>query len=312
MGIVGDGRHYRAVSERLASESQRLSGAIPDVLYHYTGAEGLLGIVRDRGIFLTDSRFLNDASENTFGRRAFIAGLQRFLAHEADPKRREVVEFAIERITNRLAGTPPEHSGPGHFYVASFCQDGNLLSQWRAYGGSQSAGCSIGFASKRLVGGHRFPGQAPAVSFPAVYLQKVLYEIDVQTDFIDSAIRACFELSPTSDSLFYLRLRLAEDVPNIISPQIKAPVFKSEQEWRLVCLHGHDVRVRSGPRGLVPYMLCTYPDTHEPFGVNLPIVEICQGPSERASLHATAVGELLRINRMKHVRVGLSEIPLRD
>ena len=35
----------------------------PDLLYHYTGWEGLEGILRERMIWATDVRYLNDTSE---------------------------------------------------------------------------------------------------------------------------------------------------------------------------------------------------------------------------------------------------------
>jgi hypothetical protein len=37
------------------------------MLYHYTGARGLLGIERSQKLWLTDYRFLNDAEEIRFG-----------------------------------------------------------------------------------------------------------------------------------------------------------------------------------------------------------------------------------------------------
>src|SRR4051812_28618094 len=43
------------------------NAAAPKVLYHYTDAAGLLGIVRDRKIWLTDFRYMNDAMEFRHG-----------------------------------------------------------------------------------------------------------------------------------------------------------------------------------------------------------------------------------------------------
>ena len=36
---------------------------VPHVLYHYTSADGLIGILSSKSIWLTDLRYMNDLSE---------------------------------------------------------------------------------------------------------------------------------------------------------------------------------------------------------------------------------------------------------
>ena len=41
------------------------------ILYHYTTAEGLRGIIEDKAIWASDYRFLNDATEFEYGMSLF-------------------------------------------------------------------------------------------------------------------------------------------------------------------------------------------------------------------------------------------------
>jgi hypothetical protein len=45
----------------------------PSVLYHYTDAAGLRGIVESQTIFASDVEFLNDAQELLYARGTFFA-----------------------------------------------------------------------------------------------------------------------------------------------------------------------------------------------------------------------------------------------
>jgi hypothetical protein len=54
-----------AFREGMRDVTQLWTPASPRELYHYTGLDGLVGIVTDRAIWATDARYLNDASELT-------------------------------------------------------------------------------------------------------------------------------------------------------------------------------------------------------------------------------------------------------
>src|SRR5258708_287861 len=47
--------------------SRVLSTSIPDELFHYTDAKGLLGIIQDKSIWASSVYYLNDASEVRYG-----------------------------------------------------------------------------------------------------------------------------------------------------------------------------------------------------------------------------------------------------
>src|SRR5690349_1749557 len=70
----------------LGVEIESLSGALPAHFYHYTDLAGLVGIVDEGGIFLSDARFLNDSSELDFGRQAIVDAVRRAPDPPADSR----------------------------------------------------------------------------------------------------------------------------------------------------------------------------------------------------------------------------------
>src|SRR3954447_9426450 len=145
---------------------------IPETLYHYTNANGFHGIVNSGGLWATDARYLNDEGEIEYGRGIFTEVLQeisketscasvRFFAGHAQ-------RFAMDRDIVSV-------------YLICFCGDGNILSQWRAYGGTQ-ASYALGFNAKKLA-------EYEFKSFPARWqLLPVIYDRDRQIEIAKSVV----------------------------------------------------------------------------------------------------------------------------
>jgi hypothetical protein len=103
---------------RTAKERANIpSGPLPQHLYHYTKAEGLYGILRTRTIWATQFDFLNDRSEFSY---AFEILKERLAAQVGAKGSAELIP-----PLDKWWSLTPAH------YVASFCEDGDLLSQWR-------------------------------------------------------------------------------------------------------------------------------------------------------------------------------------
>ena len=109
----------------------------PPHLYHYTNATGLQGILRSKTIWATQFDFLNDSSEFLYA----ADFLQRHLQARGD---------AISSAGWNLDGlTEAVRASPHH--VTSFCEDGDLLSQWRGYARTND-GYAAGFEFASLSG----------------------------------------------------------------------------------------------------------------------------------------------------------------
>src|SRR4051794_27438928 len=117
----------------------------PKLLYHYTTAQGLIGIVQSHGLWATNADFLNDAQELRFGRDQLREALQRRAdelsphdedSGDANASRATIMRSAAEQLAPEL-GVIARHEealAPSsevsyaqrqyHFvYVACFCRN---------------------------------------------------------------------------------------------------------------------------------------------------------------------------------------------
>jgi hypothetical protein len=116
---------------------------LPDTLYHYTSQEGLIGIASTRTIWATNIRYLNDAKEFEYA----ICLLYEVLNKLSERLQVSKIYYSTLDIIRHLV----DEVGNVDFQVnvSSFSEDGNSLSQWRAYCPS-AAGFSVGFDMMRL------------------------------------------------------------------------------------------------------------------------------------------------------------------
>jgi hypothetical protein len=98
-------------------------------------------------------------------------------------------------------------------------------------------------------------------------------------------------------------------------PCIKAPVFREEDEWRLVCQRNAGIQYRVQKGRIVPYLKCIFrsPESRRS-RERLPISKVYLGPSEWSDLSELSVRGLLQDHGFSNdetVFVVPSEIPLR-
>ena len=105
----------------------------PPVLYHYTGAEGALGIISTGRIWATDAAYLNDPSETVYGRNLIKEQWAASKQHVAVPD-------ALDRLIGGFVGLLcRDMSDVYSTYLSCFSARKDSLSQWRAYGRSGQA-----------------------------------------------------------------------------------------------------------------------------------------------------------------------------
>lgn len=96
------------------------------LLYHYTKLDTLWKILESDSLFARNIRFSNDFNEYMTGRDT----IEKFVSDLPDldnPQKEEI----LEKI----------HKNPMMYFMVCFCEDGDLLSQWRGYAQN---GVSIG------------------------------------------------------------------------------------------------------------------------------------------------------------------------
>jgi hypothetical protein len=223
------------------------SSGPPGVLYHYTGAEGLAKILQTGKLWATDALFLNDSTE-------FYHNL-RLLDDVVDEVRSGRISSAEElkvldlisssSVTNRRVVEEVVEC-----FVSCFCEQGDLLSQWRGYGGSVG-GFSIGFEAQEIESASKGCLLGP------YKFEKVDYDDGKRKRALtDKVLIALHDLPASEDKV---RDRFAEEGFNAL--HYKHHSFSSESEWRIIAralktkLSGEGLPLlRGSGMGLVPYV----------------------------------------------------------
>jgi hypothetical protein len=281
----------------------------PKLLYHYTSAHGLLGIVSSRELWATNVLHLNDASELADARSV----LDSLLEKSETWKLSDDVRFFFRTIPVYLESMSLD------YFVACFCENDDLLSQWRAYGAS-GAGYSVGFDAAALSDAARSAGFA---------FRKVEYEPNNKKEILGKRVEIIRqnleaisnELVPKNDADWYALGQFVSRLAAQFAPTLasmKHVTFREEQEWRLIRMQasvsaaGHDenslaVKFRVAEGNLVPYIALPW----MPASGQESIAEVRYGPVAHPKLTERSLLDLLRVHGYERTRVSGSAVPLR-
>ena len=122
-------------TERLHQDGIGEFAPAPPQLFHYTSDEGLKGIIERDVIWSTNYRYVNDLTEIIYANDILRDEILARLA-SANP--------LIHAVLDAVLNTPDLLVGAVDVFIACFCEEGDLLSQWRAYGG-RGGGYAIGY-----------------------------------------------------------------------------------------------------------------------------------------------------------------------
>jgi hypothetical protein len=281
---------------------------LPHTLYHYTTAQGLLGIVEEQKLWATHYAYLNDPSEVEYGRELIMEALKdkrSLMIQHPDKEASRWMQFCeAAELAVRLA-----HGQLSDHFLACFCEEGDLLSQWRGYG-SRCGGYSLGFTAQAL----------DSLEVDGIRVIAVKYDREEQKRIISEILDAVFEqMVPSLDASGPLsdfkQLFINALAPHLIDClcSFKNPAFKEEREWRCVFPTGigsvtwerKNVFFRQGDHGIVPYVKIALSEDGR-----LPIAEIIAGPGLDRRLAEKALA-LLDQKYELHVPVRGSQFSLR-
>lgn len=276
----------------------------PETLYHYTTIDGFLGVLSSNSLWASECRNLNDSTEYSHGREIFEAEIKR----RARNAKGEAKKFYSEYRES------PSFFESNSTLVASLTENGDLLSQWRAYGG----GCSIGFsfdALKNLLGSSLEWG-----------LVKCIYNVVQQRELVDSLIQRLLEgwrqgpPQETTDAetgitytpISFHTPALLRMLQEILPPAFKSPAFAEEQEWRLVRMENipGNLKFRSYASRIIPYEPFKFESKDGTIDPNL-IREVVIGPSPHPELMKNTVALALKAHGF-NARVVTSDCPYRS
>lgn len=259
--------------------------SIPDIVYHYTDAAGLVGMLKTGRIWATDYRFLNDRSEMDHTRKRAKKLINERLSGELKPPLqsfyREIARFLDLDLL-------------GDLFVFSFSEEPDDLSQWRGYA-REGLGFTIGFSGQAICEG----GNDPKSEYSFF---RVEYDHDMQMVAIERALAELekeFLIQATAQDADLPTLSTeAADwfvwVTNNRSVANKHRSFYSEKEWRIMGVvpikdRATDVHTRASGLRLVNYIELSLPNKASK---KLPIQSIGVGPGFQGTEEADAVRAL--------------------
>lgn len=123
-------RWFRAKREASFAVLRRFHRTAPQsLIYHYTSSAALISIVVNNELWLSEATYLNDRHEIELGRRLACDCVRARIATESSAEVSAMLELALSYFDKRA---DPQ------VYVACFSFEGDDLTQWRAYGGSEA------------------------------------------------------------------------------------------------------------------------------------------------------------------------------
>ena len=152
---------------------------LPSELFHYTGAEGLHGIIEKGELWATHLYHVNDMEEFKYAKGVVLKAFEARIEGAAGSERELLEQF---RAAYNDYATHWEDTV--RVYISCFCEHGDLLSQWRAYG-ANGKGFALGMSpesiQKHLTANHSgFGGIAKWF--------RVIYEKEEQSELVNGEI----------------------------------------------------------------------------------------------------------------------------
>lgn len=244
-------------------------------LYHYTSSIGLLGILESQKLWATESSYLNDSQEIKYGINFVVGKLREIQTPESWIY--DLVQQTISRVNKFHANS--------NIYLVCFCENGDLLSQWKGYT-NLGDGYSIGFKASELIRTKR--------KFPhfGISIRKVIYDKREQERIINSEIEATLQKTSLLLSKYQafqkdILQTATSYLFNYLSAQIvrfKSDVFQEEREWRAIYFDDdrydgkrQKIKFRTSGNYIVPFVELDIAPSAQKEKWFLPIFEITIG-----------------------------------
>jgi hypothetical protein len=313
-------------------------------VFHYTDANGLLGILSSDSIFATDYRYLNDSTEAGSIKDLIIPIFQaeisaitpkliekKWLKKEYYDQHglgadRLQAEAIYRSFTRGMDNVSP-------LFVASFCrhEEGSdefkngLLSQWRGY--TRAGGFAIKFDKTKFQSLIKEKNDGYAYAFlksDDVHYKKYekLFDPKTYEGVAGETIYAVFESQGINVSSVTGRKDLDDTMLRFMqsAPFLKNWAFHEEGEYRIIaaCLRSkHRPEEEARPSKKIKFRLkndiiVPYIALFEDWGDVLPIKSIIVGPHPFQDRQMEAVGMALEVECYDDVEIRKSAIPYRD
>ena len=293
-------------------------GTRPRILFHYTNGTGLQGILESNRVWATHAQFLNDSTELVYAYDFIKAAVEQQIGEQAPAAINE-----LGRQISTLLDPLYLHEFLTA-YMACFCEEGDLLSQWRGYGGGGVGGYALGLDGRQI-------GSQSGVRTPEQNLElfRVIYDQSVQETMIDSIVSRTFDVLRSIEekhgsnaawaAMFVCTTFVQRQLATCLIC-FKSPAFSEEKEWRVVHVESRDrpsnvaeVKFRTTATNIIPYIELDLSPQAGPFHNRVPLTRVVYGPSPHPDLLRSSLVMMLRrySYRWPLTEVEGSTIPLR-
>jgi hypothetical protein len=279
-----------------------------EIVFHYTTAIGLLGIISSDELWASSALALNDLSEITYGLDVL---------REAADGRKDTPGTLLQAMLEE--GTFDFLRGGAYFLSASLSRDS--LTQWVGYAGQQGYALGIDTSCRlapRALGNSTSANTPDFTNIGASGWRRVVYQREAQLTAVREVLDFC-----NTHKLLQEPLHAARNALNFFGtllPQFKHPSFTDEREVRFISdvASGAKEYYRTGRFGVVPYtkLIVAREDeymTSTSKGLKLPLRELIVGPAnaDESPLIVATVDRMLRGHNYESVSVQPSSVPYR-
>ena len=261
--------------------------------YHYTDINGLYGILLNKQLWLTDSRFLNDHTEGT----EIFSYLEK--AFEKLGVSGNDLKLTMKKFSDLSVGLDS--------YTTSFSTEADLLSQWRGYCPSDGGYC-LGFKSLDREQFEVF-GSGASLKHWLIDPQPCIYLEDKKIQLANSIANTLLEWLRGDESKDHLKYHFMIQFHQM-KLLYKSSHFKEESEARVIVNVHDDSKAipvfRTKSNLVVPYLnLMFQPKIIE---------EIIIGPSSKKELAKIGLQNFLKSlgPDFAHINIHHSSIPYRN
>lgn len=280
-------------------------------IFHYTSAQGLIGILNNKTLWATHYNYLNDQTEFNHAKKIILNTIEE----SENPlviRYKEILIECLTQIYNIYA-----------VYTCSFSEEKNLLSQWRAYCPFEG-GFSIGFNLDELK-------KQSSNFFQCIYkynektieINKLIIQFCENIENLTQGKQLRFsekwqkrfeqmKIIPYSNSSEYNTLDLEKNHIFIryelalLAARLKDESFYEEKEFRYIIISAinsiDDVKYRYSKNLIIPYLNLNFN--------NESICELLIGPSINQNQNKHSIN-LLRESLNLNFDIECSKIPYR-
>lgn len=226
-----------------------------------------MGIVKDLKVWASNARYLNDRQEFEHGIECCRMATKTYINTMH-------LESNEKELGDRLLSSLHETFND-NIFVACFCEDGDLLSQWRGYG-ERAGGVSIGFDPQTLIGNIRLiltDSRLPVLTKVRYGIDGISYYASLLT-IIRQEISKFSSDNPDPQSYYDGIVEFFREFSAFAAPIFKDNAFREENEWRIIVRDPSNTKYRATHSAIIPYIELPLKAQDQP----MPLSRVIVGP----------------------------------